>query len=122
MKTQHFAVALLAASIFFSGASCTNRNYVDLMRVTEETDTSIASCEETYNGTGSVAERMKARDRIINLRKKQMIMATRINVSTMPAVKDKTMTPAEGQAKKTELVEAATKRYEDAKKLPVPGK
>jgi hypothetical protein len=37
-------------------------------------------------------------------------------------VKDKSITTEQGQAKKAELVEAATKRYEQAKALPVPGK
>ena len=122
MKLSTSSFVCLASVILCVSVACTNRNYNDLMRVTQETNGSIASLEETYNGNGSVSQRMEARDRIITLRKKQMIMAQRINVATMPEVKDKSITTEQGQAKKAELVEAATKRYEQAKALPVPGK
>ena len=122
MRIHRLAIIIVSACAFSTTAACTNRNYVDLMRVTDETEGSIAVLEETYNGDDSTAERVQARSRIIKLREKQMIMAKRINVATMPEVKDKSMTKAEGEAKKAELVAAATKRFEEAKALPIPGK
>ena len=111
MRIHRLAIIIVSACAFSTTAACTNRNYVDLMRVTDETEGSIAVLEETYNGDDSTAERVQARSRIIKLREKQMIMAKRINVATMPEVKDKSMTKAEGEAKKAELVAAATKRF-----------
>ena len=80
----------------------------------------IAEQERIYTGTGPVAPRNSARDRIINLREKQMIMAQRINVKSMPEVASKAITVAEGEARKAELVKAATERYNAALALPIP--
>ena len=49
-----------------------------------------------------------------------MIMAQRINVKSMPEVASKAITVAEGEARKAELVKAATERYNAALALPIP--
>ena len=123
----HFTTRRLAASVFTVCAAllilapgCTNTKYPDLMKVTAECDAIIAQQEQIYGGEGSLASRIDARDRIIRLRKKQMIMAQRINVNTMPEVKNKSLTLDQGQARKAEIVKAATGRYEAAEALPMP--
>lgn len=116
---NHFTAGALVAAVFVLGA-CQNTNYGDLMRVTGETNVSIADHEKTYASGATSAERVKARNEIIRLREKQMIMAQRINVKTMPEVKSGTMTLAEGEAKKAELVAAAMKRYEEARAMTIP--
>lgn len=114
------AVFAIGAAFVASAGGCTNTKYPDLMRVTAECDMTIAEQEQVYTGTGPVAPRMSARDRIIRLREKQMIMAQRINVKSMPEVASKAITVAEGEARKAELVRAATDRYTAALALPVP--
>jgi hypothetical protein len=116
---NHFTAGALIAAIFVLGA-CQNTNYGDLMRVTGEANVSIADHEKTYTSGATSGERAKARNEIVRLRQKQMIMAQRINVKTMPEVKGGTMTLAEGEAKKSELVAAATKRYEEAQAMTIP--
>jgi hypothetical protein len=115
------AVLLGVFMFVWAGNGCTNTKYPDLMRVTAECDVTIANQMSIYNGSGALAERIAARERIVNLRKKQMIMAERIDVKTMSEVVAKTMTFEQGEAKKSELVKAAAGRYEDALKLPMPG-
>jgi hypothetical protein len=120
--TSLLGSVLFAASATFVilAGGCTNTRYPDLMRVTAECDMTIAEQERIYTGTGPVAPRNSARDRIINLREKQMIMAQRINVKSMPEVASKAITVAEGEARKAELVKAATERYNAALALPIP--
>ena len=66
--------------------------------------------------------RVHAWSDIKKLREKQMIMAQRIRVESMPEVQAKTMTVEQGNAKKAELVAAATARYQQAEALPRPTK
>ncbi len=111
---------IVCAVITAAAIGCSNTRYRDLMRVTGECDVVIANETAIYNGADSIAKRKDARNEIIELRKKQMYMAQRINVNTMPEVADKSITRKEGETKKAELVAAARKRYEEACALPVP--
>ncbi len=99
---------------------CTNTNYVDLMRVSAQTDETIMLAETRYADAPKVSERFTARNQIITLRQKQVYIAERINVSSMPAVKDKSMTAAQGKVQKEELIAAAQKRLVEAESLPLP--
>lgn len=99
---------------------CTNTRYPDLMRVTAECDVVIAKQHAIYAGSGSLAPRIAAREQIISLREKQKIMAERIDVKTIPEVATNKMTTAEGEAMKSDIVKAATARYNEAAALPVP--
>jgi hypothetical protein len=101
-------------------ASCNNTNYPDLMKVTAEASKSIAVLEQTYQHGDSISARFSARSQIIRLREKQMIMAGRIDVQTMPEFISGKMSLAEAEAKKSEIVAAATKRYTEARGMPIP--
>jgi hypothetical protein len=118
-KLTHFGTIALSVGMLLL-AACTNTNYSDLMRVTNETDVTIAAQEKIYSSEATPSERLKARDRIVRLREKQMIMARRIAVKTMPEVQSGKMTFAEGEARKAELLAAATARYEQARAMPKP--
>ncbi len=117
------AVSLTVSLTMAVGAltACgTNTNYVDLMRVTDETELTITTCDATYRDGTKLSDRVHAWNEIKELREKQMIMAQRIRVASMPEVVAKTMTVAEGNAKKAELVTAAKARYQEARALPRP--
>ena len=112
--------AALTITVVGLTACGTNTNYVDLMRVTGETEQRITSDEATYRADGNLSDRVRAWSDIKRLREKQMIMAQRIRVESMPEVQAKTMTVEQGNAKKAELVAAATARYQQAEALPRP--
>ena len=112
------AVLLAVSAPVLSGCSITR--YIDLMRVTAETDVGITKWTETYQGSGTLHARDAARQRIIDLREKQLIMAERIDPTTIPEFKNKTMTLEQAKAKKDALVVAATQRYKDAEALAYP--
>lgn len=101
-------------------AACDNTNYPDLMKVTAEANKSITVLEQTYEHGNPISARFAARSQIIRLREKQMIMAGRIDVQTMPEVISGRMSVADAEAKKAEIVAAATKRYNDALGMPIP--
>ncbi len=119
MKTLATLVAISSVGLFVAIGGC-NTNYGDLMRVTSTVDASIASEEVDYRSGASVAERTRAREQIIKYRKKQLVMAQRIAVGSMPEVEHGAMSLAQGEAKKAEFVAAAQRRYDDALALPIP--
>lgn len=121
ITSRTFGVALVAsASLLPAVSGCTNTRYPDLMRVTAEVEETIGQQDEIYGGDGPVSARIDARERIIRLREKQMIMAQRIDVKTMPEVLGKSMTVEQAKARKSELVKSATERYDAARALPIP--
>ncbi len=119
ISIQSCTIAFALVSISLSACG-TNTNYVDLMRVTGETEVLISSEEPEYQSAAKLSDRVSAWYEIQRLREKQMIMAQRIRVASMPEVQDKTLTIAQGEAKKAELVAAATARYNEAKALKRP--
>jgi len=114
------ALFLCVSLVQIMSSGCTNRRYPDLMRVTAECDEAIEQQMTVYNGGGLVSQRISARERIVALRRKQMIMAQRIDVKTMTEVVAQSMTYEQGEAKKADLVRIATGRYEEALKMPMP--
>ncbi len=115
---RHLKALLFVAAIALG--ACDNSRYVDLMRVTSDTEVVIHKWTETYEGSGPLHQRTSARERIVRLREKQVVLAERIDPETIPEYQNKTITLEQSRAKKDSIVAAAVQRYNDAVALPYP--
>ena len=110
------AVALAASALL---AACSNQKYVDLMTVSKTCDTEVDGLMARYEKSTDENDLSTWRDRIITLRKKQLVMMQRIDVETMPKVKTGEMTRDAARKEREALIADAQKRLAQATALKV---
>jgi hypothetical protein len=110
------AVALTASALL---AACNNQKYVDLMTVSKTCDAEVDGLMARYEKSTDENDRSTWRDRIVTLRKKQLVMMQRIDVETMPKVKTGEMTRDAAMKERETLIADAQKRLDQATALKV---
>ena len=110
------AVAVAAVSLL---AACSNHRYVDLMAVSKTCDAEVDGLMGRYEKSTDEGERGIWRDRIITLRKKQLVMMQRIDVETMPKVKTGEVTREAAMKEREALIADAQRRFDEASALKV---
>lgn len=116
IRRSILAAAVAAASLL---AACDNHKYVDLMSVSKTCDAEVDGLMASYEKSTDETDRARDRDRIITLRKKQLVMMQRIDVETMPKVKTGEVTREAATKEREALIAAAQKRFDEASALKV---
>ena len=116
IRPSILATATLAAALL---AACDNHKYTDLMTVTSTCDAEIDGLMASYEKSTDETDRGIWRDRIVTLRKKQLVMMQRIDIETMPKVKTGEMTREAAAKEREALIAAAQKRFDEASALKV---
>lgn len=113
--------SILAAAIVASAllAACDNHKYVDLMTVSKTCDAEVDGLMARYEKSTDENDRGIWRDRVITLRKKQLVMMQRIDVETMPKVKTGEVTREAAMKERETLIADAQKRLDQANALKV---
>lgn len=111
LLTATLAAALLVA--------CDNHKYVDLMTVSKTCDAEVDGLMANYQKSTDETDRGIWRDRIITLRKKQLIMMQRIDIETMPKVKTGEMTREAAAKERETLIAEAQKRFDQASAMKI---
>ena len=119
IRRSILATAALAAALL---AACDNHKYVDLMTVSKTCDAEVDGLMASYEKSTDETDRARARDRVVTLRKKQLIMMQRIDIETMPKVKTGEMTREAAAKEREALIAAAQKRFDEASALKVGAK
>ncbi len=110
------AAATLVAALL---AACDNHKYADLMTVSKTCDAEVNGLMASYETSTDETDRGIWRERIVTLRKKQLVMMQRIDVETMPKVKTGEVTREEAMKEREALIAAAQKRFDEASALKV---
>lgn len=116
IRPSILATATLAAALL---AACDNHKYTDLMTVSRTCDAEIDGLMANYEKSTDETDRGIWRDRIVTLRKKQLIMMQRIDIETMPKVKTGELTREAAAKEREALIAAAQKRFDEASALKV---
>lgn len=80
-------LALLLSTFIILISGC-NRNYVDITIVSDQVDLQADTYTKEFNASQKRSERYVLKEKLIQLRKKQVVMAERIDITTMPNVAD----------------------------------
>ena len=104
-----FILVLLLSTFLILIGGC-NRNYVDITIVSDQVDLQADTYTKEFNASQKRSERYVLKEKLIQLRKKQVVMAERIDITTMPNVADSVSEHVSEAERTAQFKKAQTKK------------
>ncbi len=116
--SKQLIVSVALAGALLLGTGC-NRNYDDITSVSSRLDTSVEARIKEFDASTSVPQRRALKSKIVEMRQKQVVMAERVDIDSMPGGAKDSTTRAAADAKKADMVAKAKEALAQARKLSI---